>query len=265
MDSMMTMSKSGTKEFAHNNGMVIKKLAFENDSLFAIYSDIDTSKENLIFVHGAPSSWDAYKSYLSDSLLKANYNLISYDRPGYGQSSKIFSYPKIDLQAKAIQVLMDSLRIKKASLITHSYGGPIGTLFAGEHPERTSSLILFSPVIAPKHEKMFWFSYLAIWPWTRWVLPHSLKAAGSEKKFHAQELMACDDKFKLVKCPVLHMHSLDDFLAPGKANIDYIRNTIDNKVLKIETFIDLGHLFIFFKDKMVKAAILDFLHKNKNT
>ena len=40
----------------------------------------------LIFVHGAPGSWDAFKDYLTDEDLKSKARVVAYDRPGYGGS-----------------------------------------------------------------------------------------------------------------------------------------------------------------------------------
>ncbi|TXN35629.1 alpha/beta hydrolase [Flagellimonas hymeniacidonis] len=42
--------------------------------------------QTLVFIHGSPGSWDAYKAYLSDSLLSNKFRLVAIDRPGFGKS-----------------------------------------------------------------------------------------------------------------------------------------------------------------------------------
>ena len=42
----------------------------------------------LIFVHGAPGSWDAFKTYMTDKDLNSIARVVAYDRPGYGGSEK---------------------------------------------------------------------------------------------------------------------------------------------------------------------------------
>ena len=46
----------------------------------------NADKPTLFFIHGSPGSWDAFKTYLKDEDLRANFRLISIDRPGFGQS-----------------------------------------------------------------------------------------------------------------------------------------------------------------------------------
>src|SRR4051812_3092391 len=40
----------------------------------------------LLFIHGSPGSWTAFKPYLKDTALLKRYRLVAIDRPGFGYS-----------------------------------------------------------------------------------------------------------------------------------------------------------------------------------
>ncbi|WP_460996415.1 alpha/beta fold hydrolase [Spirosoma harenae] len=46
-------------------------------------------KPTLVFVHGSPGSWNAFASYLKDSLFLEHYRMVSLDRPGFEDSEII--------------------------------------------------------------------------------------------------------------------------------------------------------------------------------
>jgi len=53
----------------------------------------------LLFIHGAPGRWYGYIDYLSDSTLLKNFQMISIDRAGYGNSAKGGAVTSIAQQA----------------------------------------------------------------------------------------------------------------------------------------------------------------------
>jgi pimeloyl-ACP methyl ester carboxylesterase len=255
------MSKNQTIKYASKQNLYTKKIAFQEDSIFAIYNQIDCAKQTLIFIHGAPGSWDAFKKMITHQAWRDKFNVIAFDRPGYGQSSKIKDFESLKVQSLAIASLLDHFSLPKATIITHSYGGPIGAVFAGANQGRVDNLVLLSPVIDPYHEKIFWYSYVAIWPWTKWILPKSMRRAGTEKKTHAKELKHAENLLKQIKCKVLFMHSYDDFLAPGKENEAYIRSIIPKENLRAIVYEDKGHMFMMFESENTIKEIDAFLGK----
>ncbi len=262
-EGKFTMSKKASVKFAKDHQFKMTKIPYQSDSIFVIHSTIDSNKKNIVFIHGAPGSWDAFKDIMADSSWKKKYNLIAFDRPGYAQSKTKGVLPLMDEQAEAVTHIMNFLSLNKVTLITHSYGGPIGAYVAGKEKNQIERLILLAPVIDHAHEKMFWFSYIAIWPWTKWALPKSFQIAGEEKKNHALELKKSEPYFKAVECPVLFMHSKDDAIAPAKENDAYIQKIIAPKLLKRIMFENKGHTFLFKETKMVIEEIDLFMGETK--
>lgn len=53
-------------------------------------------KERLIvFIHGSPGSWSAFEDYFEVDSLLAGYDVVSFDRSGYGKSD--FGRPEVSL------------------------------------------------------------------------------------------------------------------------------------------------------------------------
>ncbi|MGK4568839.1 alpha/beta fold hydrolase [Flavobacterium sp. 3HN19-14] len=85
--TMRTSTKKTREYFAKEKTTYIDKTA--DFGTYKIHY-IETGKPDnptLFFIHGSPGSWDAYKSYLSDTLLLKKYRMIAIDRPGFGYSN----------------------------------------------------------------------------------------------------------------------------------------------------------------------------------
>jgi pimeloyl-ACP methyl ester carboxylesterase len=88
----------------------------------------------VILLHGFGSSlhtWDAWANALSD-----RYRVVRYDLPGdYSDQRGML----------VLADLMDALSIPRAALIGNSLGGKLAWMFAADHPQRVTKLILVSP------------------------------------------------------------------------------------------------------------------------
>jgi proline iminopeptidase len=97
----------------------------------------------IIFIHGGPrGNSTLFEGTTAEKLAKKGFYVIVYDRRGEGRSidtTATFTYQE------AIQDLNDLYQIyafKKATIIAHSFGGLVGTLFTEQNPEKVHSLIL---------------------------------------------------------------------------------------------------------------------------
>jgi len=95
----------------------------------------------ILFVHGFSHNrhvWDDLASALPET-----YRPLSLDLRGHGGSgwSKLGDYSVFDYASDLLRVL-DGMEIERAILVGHSLGGNAATLFAAEHPERVSGLVL---------------------------------------------------------------------------------------------------------------------------
>jgi pimeloyl-ACP methyl ester carboxylesterase len=73
--------------------------------------------------------------------------VIVFDRRGIGLSDRVTkeSVPSLEERIDDIRAVLDDLGLAQAALLGQGYGTPIATLFAATYPERTSSLVLYSP------------------------------------------------------------------------------------------------------------------------
>ncbi len=104
------------------------------------------SGEPVVLIHGSILS--NYLSVLQrENVLAKKYRSIAYARRGFGRSSHHTGPFSIPEQATDCRRLMDTLKIKKAHVVGHSYGGGIGIQLALDYPESVHSLSLLEPML----------------------------------------------------------------------------------------------------------------------
>ena len=162
------------------SSIVVHKVNFENEQLNYVQQP-NPGAPLLFFIHGAPGSWTAYKKYLNDSSLRADFHMISVDRPGYGLSTKDRIVASLDEQSRLVsEVLRPWVEHQPVIVIGHSYGGPVAVRLAMNHPEWVQGLLLLAPAIDPSLEKRgkwrFWLRKVPL----RWLTPRGLYVANEE-------------------------------------------------------------------------------------
>ncbi len=99
-------------------------------------------KPTILYLHGWGQNIEMMKM-LGDRFEKTN-RIIIVDLPGFGQSEE----PKLAWQVKdyveCIKELVDKLKIKKPTIVGHSFGGKIGLLYASKY-EVNKLICLASP------------------------------------------------------------------------------------------------------------------------
>ena len=96
----------------------------------------------LMLVHGFPldhTSWDEVAS-----LLENEFDVITPDLRGFGQSTTVETPYTISDMAADLAGLLDHLKIEKVALAGHSMGGYVALAFAKKYPQRVSGLGLVS-------------------------------------------------------------------------------------------------------------------------
>jgi pimeloyl-ACP methyl ester carboxylesterase len=107
-----------------------------NHQMFYAETGSDTN-QLVLFVHGAPGTWDNYMKYLGDTALMHRGHLVAVDRPGFGKSGYGKSVTSIEEQAAMIRPILDSNKCgKPAILIGHSLGGPVIARIAMDYPDK---------------------------------------------------------------------------------------------------------------------------------
>lgn len=216
----------------------------------------------LVFVHGAPGSWDAFKAYVTDKEIFQNTRVVAYDRPGYGGSDKT-AMPGISEQTEILKEIIKRYQLDKTILVGHSYGGPIAGMAGLDDTIDVDAVIMIAPLLDPISEPIFWYSYFSYWKLTSWALPSSLVVAGSEKFAHSKELKKIQPQWNDASTSFIHVHGMQDGLAPGKENVEFSIKHIPEDNLEMIVYEDKGHLVIWTEYNLMKEIIVKTINKLK--
>ena len=115
--------------------------------------------EAVVFVHGNPGPADDWR----DLLIRAGElgRAIAPDMPGYGQAGEPagFAY-SVDGYAEYLAALLDQLRITRAHIVAHDFGGPWALAWAARHPDALASATLINTGALSGYR---WHRYARIW------------------------------------------------------------------------------------------------------
>jgi proline iminopeptidase len=99
----------------------------------------------LIYLHGGPGyNSVGFESTTAQQLSENGFYVISYDRRGEGRSPDKNAKFTFDETFDDINLIYDKFNLTSATLIGHSFGGVIATLYAEKHPNKTNAIILVS-------------------------------------------------------------------------------------------------------------------------
>ncbi len=109
--------------------------------LFYEFFQSSPSKENILCINGLFQS--LFNWYRVKDHLFPEYNLLLFDLRGQGKTKvNPNSEISLDRHAMDIETLLHHLSLKRVSIAAMSYGGYIGLIFAGNHPEIVEKMVL---------------------------------------------------------------------------------------------------------------------------
>lgn len=233
----------------------------EHNIRTVLLQDSSSSKKPLIvFSHGAPGSWDAFKGFMKSGKLQSMADLLAYDRPGYGGTGGA-AMPSIMEQAQVLNDLIRPYKDRPIILVGHSYGGPIVAASAIIDSINIEHVMMIAPVIVPEHEPIWWFSYFSYWKATKWMLPKSFQTAGSEKFQHSSELASLDSEWSNLNVPMTHIHGEDDDIAPAYYNMEYSKSRLNDSLTTRLFYPDKGHLIIWSDEDMIINQLINIVER----
>lgn len=96
---------------------------------------------SVVLLHHGLGSTQAWRSQVA-LLAQAGFDVIAYDRWGYGQSDPrpSLSAPTFEDDLGDLEGVLDALHIEQAALVGHSDGGTIALYFAVSQPHRLRAL-----------------------------------------------------------------------------------------------------------------------------
>jgi pimeloyl-ACP methyl ester carboxylesterase len=102
----------------------------------------DTGKGRVVvLLHGFLGSHQIWENTIH--ALSKSFRVIAIDLPGHGQTDCFGYVHTMELMAKCVKSVMDSLRLKKYVIIGHSMGGYASLAFADLFPDNIKGLCLF--------------------------------------------------------------------------------------------------------------------------
>lgn len=102
---------------------------------------------SLVFIHGNSLSSNLFKKQLRSTLAN-NYQLISFDLPGHGESSKATNPEatyNLPSYCSMVKELIAKLKLEKVVLVGHSLGGHIAIEASEEIPEVKGMMVFGTP------------------------------------------------------------------------------------------------------------------------
>lgn len=164
----------------------------------------------IVVVTGAPS----WAEYWAPALaaLPQDREMVVVDRPGYAGSEPIEYVGDIQIQAKALEPLLDAKPGQKVLLVGQSYGAAIATLMASNNPKKVSSLVLLSGYFGQPGPTARWL--LDVGSRMLKIIPRDLRHAVIEVSNQPSQLDGVRGALARMRTPVHVIHGDKDDFAP---------------------------------------------------
>ncbi|MGE6442213.1 alpha/beta fold hydrolase [Psychrobacter sp. NPDC078409] len=121
-------------------------VATQDDQPVELYYETQGTGKPVVLIHGWPLSGRAWEAQLP-ALVEAGYQVITYDRRGFGQSSKPWDGYDYDTLAQDLKGLIEALDLQDATIVGFSMGGGEVARYLGKYgSERVSKAVLASAV-----------------------------------------------------------------------------------------------------------------------
>ncbi|RHZ48817.1 hypothetical protein Glove_541g43 [Diversispora epigaea] len=148
MESSQRMNPQEPNSFKH-------KFSFVNGITYHYVDEGEEGNDVIILLHGFPDLWYGWR-YQIPYLVSKGYRVIAPDLRGYGQTDAPRCPPNDLLQygsknvSKDIKELMDQLKVKKAIIFGHDWGGFLAWRLCIHYPERVKAIVsVCTPYIPP--------------------------------------------------------------------------------------------------------------------
>lgn len=248
-----------------------KAITDDDKDVFYAYSG-NSEKTGVLFIHGTPGSWTAFRGYLANPALQDDFFLVSVDRLGWGQSKIPNAQVNGDFlpQSNAIGVILKQYPNKKWVLVGHSLGASIAPQVALDYPDSVTGLLLLAGSLKPSLGKPRWYNYSANTLVVSSFLSRSMKNSNREIMNLKQQLQDMDGRIKQTKLDtdLIVMQGKRDKLVSPK-NPTYVAEAWKDSFRTIEV-IELeksGHFLPWKQVGLVNELIykLAQLHEDKQS
>lgn len=109
----------------------------------------DPNNKPIIYLHGGPGyNAVGFEITTAQKLAESGFYVIVYDRRGEGRSPDQNAKFTFRETYDDLDAIYKKFNLKSATLLGHSFGGVIGTLYAEQYPEKIKSLLLVAAPIS---------------------------------------------------------------------------------------------------------------------
>lgn len=248
-----------TIEYFSKAGVPIQFKTEKVDGHVIHYASTGSEKlPSLVFIHGSPGSWDAYKEFMKDSLLLKKYRMISFDRPGFGESDPgkaMPLYQQVNLISKVYTKLSNAT---SAKWVGHSLGGPFVVMMAMSHPELVSGIVILAGSVSPEEEAPEKWRPFFTHPIFKTILPKTLSASNEELMYFKKEVLALGKPWENVVSPALVIHGTKDALVPFGNAAYAMERLVNAKTKHLIAIPGANHFIPWTNYTTVRTGILEF-------
>lgn len=190
-------------------------------------------------------------------LIAPHTTYCEYERTNVGTSSKEAGPIPITQSAHDLNALLDAIGIKQpVVLLAGSYGGQLGTLFAGTYPDRMAGIVLLDPELANATPKLV--SYVP----AKYRLPPSWKENAERQDTVRAGALAAEVLDDIPKVPgVLFAATKDNYPSGTKVKpfMTYLRFLQRDLIGRFEPgrmfILDAGHSLEGYTDRIAAAVL----------
>jgi pimeloyl-ACP methyl ester carboxylesterase len=244
-----------------------------------------SSKKTLVFIHGLSGSSSAWKQY--ENFFSREYNVLTFDLRGHGKSHKPqrFMDYKMEEFAEDLFKIIKHEKIKRFSLISHSFGNFTALEFLKRHPRMVEKVVFLSGSHCPCRRRIARiikpalkaFSYLDFFPirkkkghvdYTKhvmtgdWNIPRMIDDIsnttlrvylyGTLQSFY----VSSEGFLPKIKQPTLIIHGGKDTIFPLS---DAKKMSMAIRDCKMTVLKDANHILVLNNFKEVSKLIRDFI------
>lgn len=248
-------------EVLNNPAIVPADLQIDNHRLH--YRSVGQATQAVaVWIHGTPGSWSDIGRLLANPTFTAGVRMVSFDRPGWGQSAnpaKDFRLGSFAANSAAIGALLRKLKQQHPHvpliIVGHSWGGSIVPTIALDHPDLVDGAIILAASLDPSLTEPRWYNRIAALSIVNFIIGEKLRGANTEVFALAGELERQRPRLAGVTQPLLVIQGDNDKLV-NPENADFAEREFNASNTRVLRLPNQGHLLQVERTDLIGRCIL---------
>jgi len=221
------------------------------------YVSTNQKKDTLVaFIHGSPGSWNAFIDFFKNDSLLCVADIISIDRPGFGDSGYGIPEPSIETQAKQMHAVLNQYEHTTKILVGHSLGGPVIARMGMDYPKTYDRLVMVAPSVDPDLEEYAWYMGVERNVLGKTLTPTDMWVSNEEIFSLKGELTKMLDLWQDIEAQVIVIQGTSDSLVP-KENADFIERMVADSLLDVRLLKGVDHFIPWSHPHEIIRGILN--------